>query len=339
MSEIKIQKNRKFRILSLEGGGIMGAFTASVLSSLEEQTGCRCADYFDLIVGTSTGGIIAIGLGLGLPAERIQKFYEEEGPIVFRNAGMTRRFLNTLRHLFQPKYSQQILRDALMKALGDPKTGVSPKFGEAQCRLVIPTYDALAGRIFLMKTAHHERFTYDINASAVDVALATAAAPTYFSAVPFPTHGAGASYIDGGVWANCPALVGIVEATAFLHIPLSDIDVLNIGTTTTPFSAAKNAHAGLFGWAQGLINVFMGAQVEAARAMTNLLTDGGIFHINYTAPNDTFSLDDSSKVAELVALGRSEAVKKQIVETVRHRFLNGIPVEPFKPIVAVEVTG
>jgi len=327
--------SNKFRILSLEGGGIMGAFTASVLSSFEEQTGYRCADYFDLIVGTSTGGIIAIGLGMGLPAAHIQKFYEEEGPIVFRNAGITRRFLNTIRHLFQPKYSQTILRDALAKAFTNPITGVSPKFGEAKCRLVIPTYDAVSGRLYLMKTAHHPRFTYDINASVVDVALATAAAPTYFSAVQFPTHGPGASYIDGGVWANCPALVGIVEAASFLDTPLNSIDVLNIGTTSTPFSASKNAQAGLFGWAQGLINVLMGAQVETSRAMTSLLTGGGIFHVDYIAPNDMYSLDDSTKIAELVSLGRGEAVKKQILETVKHRFLTGVPVAPFKPFVSV----
>ena len=174
---------RNFRILSLEGGGIMGAFSASVLTALEEETKCSCVEHFDLITGTSTGGIIAIGLGLGLSARKILEFYKNNGEQIFSNTGFTRRLVNSVRHLFQPKHSQENLRQALHRAFEEKK------FGESKCRLVIPTYDAIGGRIFLMKTAHHERFKYDIKAKAVDVALATSAAPTYFSAAPFPCLG------------------------------------------------------------------------------------------------------------------------------------------------------
>ncbi len=69
----------QFRILALDGGGIKGAFSASALATLEETTGKRCVDHFDLIAGTSTGGIIAIGLGLGSSAREITKFYEVRG--------------------------------------------------------------------------------------------------------------------------------------------------------------------------------------------------------------------------------------------------------------------
>lgn len=335
MKETDSQKHRKFRILSLEGGGIAGAFAASVLATLEKYTGHRCIEHFDLIAGTSTGGLIAIGLGIGLPAEQILSFYENNGPIIFQNAGITKRWSNSIRHIFQSKYSQGVLREALLGALRDPETGKSPKFGESKCRLLIPTYDAVGGRIFLMKTAHHERFRFDINALAVDVALATAAAPTYFSAVPFQEHASGASYIDGGVWANCPALAAVVEAVHFLNIPPDDIDILNIGTTSSPFSVSEHAQAGIFGWARGLINLLMRAQVETSRATAFLLTKGGILNINFIAPNNKFSLDDSRKIGELVALGRSEAVKREILEAVQTRFLNGVKVEPFVPIHAV----
>ncbi|MCB1738373.1 MAG: patatin-like phospholipase family protein, partial [Gammaproteobacteria bacterium] len=171
-----------FRILSLDGGGIKGAFAASVIATLEENTGCAAADHFDLIAGTSTGGIIAIGLGLGLPARKICDFYAEKGPTIFPGTSLVQRTEGFFRQLFGPKHSQAVLRDALAEVFGQRK------FGESKCRLAIPAYDAIGGRIFVIKTAHHERFRYDVDAPAVEVALATSAAPTYFAAAPFPAH-------------------------------------------------------------------------------------------------------------------------------------------------------
>jgi uncharacterized protein len=98
------------------------------------------------------------------------------------------------------------------------------------------------------------------------VALATSAAPTYFSAAPFPTHRDG-SYVDGGVWANCPALVALVEAAAILKQPLSNIDILSIGTTTTPFSISKNKNAGALKWNLGLLNLMFDTALIRAAAV------------------------------------------------------------------------
>ena len=77
----------RFRILSLDGGGIKGTFTASVLAELEAMTGKRMVEYFDLITGTSTGGIIAVALGLGMPAQEIVAFYCAKGPDIFPRQG------------------------------------------------------------------------------------------------------------------------------------------------------------------------------------------------------------------------------------------------------------
>src|SRR5690242_15766704 len=98
-----------FRILALDGGGIKGAFTATLLAEWEANTGRRIVDHFDLISGTSTGGIIALGLGLGLPAKDILKFYQEHGPQIFPNVGWTRKRLLSVRHFFRPKYAQEAL--------------------------------------------------------------------------------------------------------------------------------------------------------------------------------------------------------------------------------------
>ena len=316
-----------FRILSLDGGGIKGTFSAAVLAALEEDTGLAAADHFDLIVGTSTGGIIALGLGLGVPASGIVAFYREHGPAIFPGTSLAERKAASFWQLFGPKHSRDVLRDALTKVLGDRK------FGESRCRLAIPTYDAVGGRVFVLKTAHHERFRYDHRAAAVDVALATSAAPTYFKASPFPDHG-GASYVDGGVWANCPALVGVIEAHRFLGVPLDEIDLLSVGTSSAPFDVARHAESGVAQWNAGLVELMFEAQVEAAKAQASLLLGGRMHRIDVTVKPGRFTLDDArpEKIDELVQLGRGEAVKRANLEVVRDRFLNGTPADKFVPL-------
>ena len=94
------------RVLSIDGGGIKGVFPAAFLATLEDAIGDHVARHFDLIVGTSTGGIIALGLGLGLSATEILGFYEQYGPQIFKQ----RTFVSRLRHLVLAKYSDTALR-------------------------------------------------------------------------------------------------------------------------------------------------------------------------------------------------------------------------------------
>src|SRR5437016_2708903 len=114
------------RILSIDGGGIKGVFPASFLASVEEDIGDRIAKYFDLIVGTSTGGIIALALGLGYPAKDILQFYEELGPQVFKRPPIWRRIVFA-------KYSHDALKAALESQFG------GRRLGESSARLVIPS--------------------------------------------------------------------------------------------------------------------------------------------------------------------------------------------------------
>jgi patatin-like phospholipase/acyl hydrolase len=164
-------ESKRFRILSLDGGVIKGAFTAAVLAEWEKRTGRVIVDHFDLITGTSTGGIIALGLGLGLPAGEILEFYEKQGPKIFPNISAQQKLSWNFRYLWEPKYSAEPLR--LRAVFGNKR------LKDSKCRL-IPAYDVVAGRTFLFKTRHDPRFIFDENASAVEIALATAAAPTFF---------------------------------------------------------------------------------------------------------------------------------------------------------------
>src|SRR4051794_19029634 len=97
------------RILSIDGGGLKGALPAAFLAEVEEATGKRIVDNFDLITGTSTGGIIAIGLGLGIPAREILRFYQSHGPAVFRQDARRlwafEKVYRAARQLRRAKYS------------------------------------------------------------------------------------------------------------------------------------------------------------------------------------------------------------------------------------------
>ena len=120
-------KQKMKRILSIDGGGLKGALPAAFLAEIEEATGKRIVDHFDLIAGTSTGGIIAIGLGLGIPAQTILDFYVNEGPAVFRqdrpHLWVVEKFYRTARRVRRAKYAPDQLKRALIRILGDSLIG------------------------------------------------------------------------------------------------------------------------------------------------------------------------------------------------------------------------
>jgi patatin-like phospholipase/acyl hydrolase len=309
----------RFRILSLDGGGINGTFTASVLTHLEELTGKRLAEHFDLLTGTSTGGIIALGLGLNIAPRRILDFYLDRGPELFPTSAAV-RLVHGLRHLFRHKYSQAPLRRSLSEMLEDRR------LGESTCRLVIPSYDCNAGRVQLFKTAHEPRLIRDYRTRAVDIAMATAAAPTYYPPFTAPD---GQAFLDGGIWANCPIVVGLLEAVFVLHAPPTDVEVLSIGTTDAPFDVAKRKRAGGFlSWNRQLMTLLLQAQYDGALAQAQLVTGQRTLRIDVTTRPGRFTLDDASRIEELSGLGASCA--KEHVAQVAERFLD-TPARPFRP--------
>jgi|SRR5208283_304675 len=123
-----------FRILSLDGGGIMGAFPASALATFERATGRRIVEHFVLITRTSTGGIIAIGIAMGASIEEISRFYETEGPKIFPQRSGVQAWLGLVRAVFRPKFSSANLRLAIGRVVGDRP------LKEAKTRLVIQSY-------------------------------------------------------------------------------------------------------------------------------------------------------------------------------------------------------
>jgi patatin-like phospholipase/acyl hydrolase len=237
-----------FQILSLSGGGYLGLYTAAVLSAIEDRIKAPIATRFDLIAGTSVGGIIALGIANEIPAANIQKAFEEDGTGIFsaRRAPQTSvgKIYDVLRSAFGPKYGSTALRASVIKIIGSETV-----IGDLKHPCLIPTVSLTKGGPQIFKTDHHSDFRSDYRLKAVDVALATSAAPTYF---PVAEIGDGL-YADGGLYANSPDLIAVHEAEHFFGSPSADIRILSIGTTTSRFSFAHDAGTqfGLLQWAMG----------------------------------------------------------------------------------------
>lgn len=318
-----------FRILALDGGGIKGTFTAAALAAWEEQTKLRLIDHFDLVAGTSTGGILAIGLGMGLSGKQMLDFYRKRGPVIFPVTSLASRVRHTLRHVFRPKFSQEVLLRELEAAYYAGKDPIPMK--KSRCRLLIPCYHAVAGASHQFRTPHHRDLTADANTEAAHAALATAAAPTFFSAAKIANMVAESSYFDGGVWANCPAMAAIVEATCFLRVPLDRVDVLSVGTTEEPFTVRKQTRAGVLRWSKKLLRLLMNAQEESSLKHARLLAGEPRFiRVNVMTSPKSYRLDSPREIGELADLGSRAALEPGVLGQVKSRFLNGVFVSPWE---------
>lgn len=284
------------RVLSIDGGGIKGVFADWFLAEIEESLGEPLVDYFDLIAGTSTGGIISLGLGMGLTAKEILSFYENHGPDIFKASP-----LKVLRWLWAAKYKKSPLESALVEVFGERL------LGESKTRLMIPSLDLETGAVHVFKTAHHDRFVRDYKERVVDVALSTAAAPTYF-----PTHTleAGVPLIDGGMWANNPMGPAAVEAIGLLEWSKGEVRLLSIGCTESPLDTYDRSTRGLGlnYWARRLMTVTMAGQSSSSLGTAQLLLGHENVHrVSPSVSPKRYKLDGVEGIQSLRGLGSSQA--------------------------------
>jgi hypothetical protein len=221
---------REFKILSIDGGGIKGLYSARILQHFEENFKCSISDHFDMLCGTSTGGLIALAASLKLPMSRVCDFYLEEGPKIFpsfkKNRLMSAFFGRHMtdgdyRQIFKNgKFSDVQLRKSLTEIFKDAKIADSHNY------LCIPSYGVTEGRPIVFKK-NHTNLVRDDLALYVDIALATSAAPTFFpmAEIEYFDH---KQFIDGGVWANNPTMVGLLEAFKFFIGPDKEFDKVSI---------------------------------------------------------------------------------------------------------------
>jgi patatin-like phospholipase/acyl hydrolase len=233
--------DRPFRILSIDGGGICGILPASVLAELEQRYlgGEPVGRYFDMIAGTSTGGIIALGLAHGLTAAKIRDVYVERGHLIFPPASLIGRMWRRIRRFERYSYERKPLEDELLRMFGDAV------LGEAKTRLCIPAFEGRHGEPWIYKTPHHPDYKRDRHATMVTVGLATAAAPTFFRALP----NNGYMMVDGGLWANNPVMNGLVDALTCFAVDRRQVRILSLGCGETSFRVDDaKARGGIRHW-------------------------------------------------------------------------------------------
>jgi patatin-like phospholipase/acyl hydrolase len=257
--------DKPFRILSLAGGGYLGLYTACVLTELEEHVGEPLARRFDLVAGTSVGGILAIALAFEMPMRTIRDLFLEQGTKIFSDRGLPSTAVGKLRDLTRsvlgPKYDGEALRKALVANLGR-KT-----LADARHPLVIPTTNISLSQTKVFKTPHASRSRGDESAHAARVAMATCAAPAYFPSVRIGRW----LYADGGIFAVAPDQVALHEAEHFMHIPAGRVRMLSIGTGTDNYRPADKVTEddGAVDWlAEGrLILTLISVQQQHVQAM------------------------------------------------------------------------
>ncbi len=320
--------SRPFRILSIDGGGIRGIFPATVLSEFERRHlgGRSIADYFDLIAGTSTGGILALGLGAGLKASEMVDLYVKRGREIFPPPakglwGAVTSFWHSARNAIFYRYDRSALERALTDVLG-PRT-----LGTATTRLCIPSFEGSYGEVYIYKTPHHPDFHLDGARPMVQVGLATAAAPTFF----LPLAQQGHLMVDGGVWANNPIMVGLVDALSCFDVPRHQVHVLSIGCGESDYRFGKrklNA-SGTLTWLD-LVFTTMRLQSQNALGQSRLLVGAeNVIRIDPPELRPAIAMDDWLRATELLP-AHAVAMAERFATVVSQRFFHGLA-EPTNP--------
>ena len=272
------------RVLSIDGGGIRGLIPALVLAEIERRAGRRVSDLFDLIAGTSTGGIIACAVCAPdpMPAEAVAALYEQEGPEIFDRSVWQR--IRSAEGLLDEKYDATALDRVLERFLG------GKRLAESRPELIVPTYDMSEPGPYFFKTSKaRERRTEDVPLTVV--ARSTSAAPTYFEPLPVDER----ALVDGGVFAVSPAMSAYAEVLR--DHPGADMVLLSLGTgqITRRRRFADVDDWGLVEWARPILDVvFDGSSDTVDYQLRQALRDGRYWRLQVELSRASDDLDDAS---------------------------------------------
>jgi patatin-like phospholipase/acyl hydrolase len=280
------------RVLSIDGGGIRGIIPALVLAEVEQRSGKRVYELFDLIAGTSTGGILACALCAPdpLPALQLVALYEEEGPKIFDRTLWQR--IRSANGLLDEKYDSTALDSALHRFLADKR------LADTKPDLLVPAYNMGDPSPYFFKSRKARDQGEDFPLS--QVARATAAAPTYFE----PFELTGEALVDGGVFAANPAMCAFAEVMRFQ--PAADVVLLSLGTgqRTRKRHFADVKDWGLIEWAKPILDVvFDGVSDAVDYQLRHSLDEGKYWRLQVELTHANDDLDDASagNLAELRA--------------------------------------
>jgi uncharacterized protein len=324
-------KKMTYRILSFDGGGVRGAYTATLLARVAECT--PLIANADLLAGTSTGGIIALALAAGYSPGAIVNFYRNSARKIFDRSFS--RDLADLHGLTGADYSNANLKEILTADFGDQELSQLGK------RVIIPSFhlddhDAdAAARSCRPKFFHNFPGPHsDGNQKVVDVAMRTSAAPTYF-----PTYG---EYVDGGVVANDPSMAAVCQALKFFQQPgmcrsssvgplscasatqsadsggtsyagaLKDIRLFSIGTgRNAVFIAGVDHDWGLAEWARPLVSMMIDGVMGVAEFQCRNILGDAYFRLEPLLPRPV-AIDDASVVGDLIEYANAVDIREAV---------------------------
>ena len=293
--------DQRYRILSLDGGGIRGVVTAVWLARLEELVGAPLHRCFDLIAGTSTGSILGCGIAKGVPAREIVELYVERGGEVF--PGRARRLWGRFGRVWEeglsmPRYEDDGLAKVLKAVFG------RTTFGALKVRpVLVTTYDTLNRQARVLKNTRARYRALPV----WEVCKASASAPTYFPAHVMRLGRARVPLIDGGVVANNPAACALAEAMriqrerpAGRRVPVERFVLASFGTgqSTRPIDEESARTWGAVEWAMGgaIIDVlFDGACDAVDYIVRHMLPEDGHFRFQTRLDEAFDDMDDASR--------------------------------------------
>jgi uncharacterized protein len=251
-------------ILSIDGGGIRGIIPALLVAEIEKRTGASAANLFQLIAGTSTGGILGLGLSRpdasGRPiftAADLADFYRTKGEIIFPPRSFAQ---NVFSEFSGPKYPDRGIESILRERFGECE------LKDALTDVMVTTYDIEARRPYHFKS-WMARQNQSYNFSMWQVARATSAAPTYFAPIKLHSLDFAKShtFIDGGVFANNPAMSAVAEASRLHPVGLTRYVLVSLGTgvLTRPYHLQEAARWGQLEWVRPVLDITLQAAGSA----------------------------------------------------------------------------
>jgi patatin-like phospholipase/acyl hydrolase len=296
-------KAKSFRILSIDGGGIRGIIPAAVMIEIERQVreakkdpNIKIGECFDLVAGTSTGGILTLMLLAPDPdapkkarfsASDALELYTEHGDEIFDRS--IKQKIGSLWGLSDEKYSAGVLEQLLRRYFGDTK------LSELIRPCLVTAYNAKKYQPFFF-TQHDAIADKSREFYVREAARATSAAPTYFEAAEAESLDDipnAVPMLDGGVFANNPAACALVEAMRLkpgIPLSLDKISILSLGTGRRPKSLTYHQIKdwGLAGWARPIIDILLEGNAQTVDYELKTIFESAKLKANYLRIDGNF---------------------------------------------------
>lgn len=289
-------------ILSISGGGMRGIIPCVIIQELEKRLG-KVSRWCDLIAGTSTGGILACLLASGESSNKILDFYNISGKKIFKES--LSKKLSSGFGVIGTKYSNKILREELIKYLGNNKL-----LSDSLIPLMVTTLTDLGDAEMIKSWSDSWK-----NISMVDAAMATSAAQTYFPHAEIN----GMGYLDGGNVRNNPSVCAAVEAFRLFGTS-EHILLLSLGTGI-PTKKEKLPNGGVAGWATRIFSVLTDADSSyddySCRVLEEIVPKFDYKSIDVALPQMP-ALDDASDKTLKYLYGAGKEAQKVVPQIVEY---------------------